>query len=158
VAAVREAAWMLAFADLVDHDVRTEGERYDVPDDIAIERPLGSGRSYSIRCGCGWSSGATHWSWMRDKGGRLEGQVSGAYRKPRGASSAEAHALELLDVAEDGFEEGCAPKGPPARVAWDVPGAAVGGGSAATLDEGSLEPVRNALALARPSARCARNP
>ena len=143
---LREAVWMILLSQVSEHQVVTEGRSFQVPEEIAIGRPARSGgHGSSVGFGCG-SSAPRSWSWMRDKGGALVGQASGIIQAPTGCDDADGHAAELLEVAEDGFEAGCAPAGAPSRLPWSAPGPAVEHDHAALLDEAFLEPARAELA------------
>lgn len=157
VAGLREAAWMLALSQVTEARVRTTSQTFEVPDDVPIERPAAFGTSVSFRCGGVSSGGARDWSWMRSEQGALRGRVSGHVRAPHGRGDAEGHAMELLSIVDDGFEEGCAPARPPRGVAWDAPGPSAGGREAATLASAATPAVEAALGAASAPA-CARKP
>lgn len=155
VAAAREATWMLALAQTADRNVRTTTEAYSIPDDISILRAAYESGSMSLGYTLGGApSRARHWSWMRASNGALVGQVSGIYVRPSGRTDAEAYALELLDVADDSFEEGCSPSGPPAHLAWSAPGDPIPGRERAVLATSSNDATRTALARARRPGNC----
>ena len=97
---------------------------------------------------------------MREKNGALRGQVSGTFIGRAGDDDATRHAFELLEIAEAAFEKGCAPTAPPpaGRIAWGSPGASSKEGEAAVIDDAASEPVRAALAKAKPAAFCPAKP
>jgi hypothetical protein len=120
-----------------------------VPKEIVIERPLGGGSGGIGLSGCGTSSLLRRWSWMRDKGGTLEGQASGIVRSS-GCDEVEEHAAELLAIADDSFEEGCSPKkSAPAAIAWTKPGPGIETEAPATFDDPAEEPFHVALRAAK---------
>jgi hypothetical protein len=112
VEAIREAAWMIALSGEAQARVIEQGFGWHVPTQIEIVRPeeqsypgIGVGR-YST------SSGQTtlEWSWFR--GGRRV--TSGKLRWPQDYDdSALEHAVRLLDIAEAGWIDGCAPVAAP---------------------------------------------
>jgi HEAT repeat protein len=104
VANLREAAWMILLAP--------EAERTHLSADYF---PLPKGTTPSFREGGAilgggivWNSGQTRlsWSWRMSDGRAL---VSGDLTWPSSDSPAETHAARLLEVAEMGLVEGCAP-------------------------------------------------
>jgi hypothetical protein len=145
---------MILLAQVSEHDVLTEGSDFAIPDEIAIQRPP-TGRGGTGGFGCGTTSPRA-WSWMRNRGGALVGQASGVLDWPHGCEDASGHAVELLEIAEDGFDAACVPAGPPQHVNWSAPGPAIGRDHAAVLDDPSLDPLRIELAnLARaPRTAC----
>ena len=157
VASLREAAWMLVLAPVVERNVRVDASSFDVPPEIAIEKPsrYGRGRGISIGCGGVHSSRPRHWSWMRGTT-TLTGQTSGVLR-PSSGTHAEDHASELLAVAEDGFEEGCAPAPPPAKVTWTAPGLAPNDETSASFEDPAVVALATAIQRERPRA-CPRLP
>lgn len=152
LASLREAAWMLMLAPTVEPSVRVDASSFDVPSAIAIEKPnrYGHLRGISIGCGGVYSSRPRHWSWMRGTIA-LTGQTSGVLR-PSSASHAEDHATELLAVAEDGFEEGCAPAPPPPKVTWTAPGRAPNDHASASFDDPAVLALATAIQRERPRA------
>lgn len=158
VAAIREAAWMLMLAGAAERDVRVDASSFDVPPEIAVERPALRLGSFGVSIGCGTGGQVRGWSWMRPDRGALRGQVAGLMRWPSGCDDAEAHAAELLAIAEEAFEPGCAPAAPPASVPWSAPGAPVGRGAPPALDDPSLAAPRAALATARATRGCVAAP
>jgi hypothetical protein len=158
VTALREAAWMMLVAPTAEKDIRVESLRYDVPEAIPIVEPRSMGRSGWAHCGGCGVAGARQWSWMRERGGVWKGQVSGVIHPNMPCDDAEDHAAELLEIADDSFEEGCAPKAPP-NVSWSDPGEAIENRSPASFDDPDRAPLRAALASARAtSLPCARKP
>ncbi len=151
---LREAVWMILLAQVSEHDVLTESAEYAIPTEVAIQRPP-SGRGGTGGFGCGTTSPRA-WSWMRSRGGALVGQASGVLQWPHGCEDASGHAVELLEIAEDGFDPACVPAGPPQHVNWSAPGPAIERDHAAVLDDPSLEPLRVELGnLARaPRTAC----
>lgn len=111
--AIREAAWMIFFANTADRDVVVSGEGRHIPDAIAIRAPTGRGSSRGISVGS--SSGRTTlvYQWVRAGKSIATGTTSW----PDADDGAGAHATELLAVAEAGFTPGCAPASLPG-VPW----------------------------------------
>jgi hypothetical protein len=149
IASLREAAWMLFMWPTAERRVRTETSTFEVPKDIVIERKDGMGFGSLGSIGCGTSSSMRRWSWMRGgASGALTGQISGILR-PSSCDDVEDHAAELMSIADDSFEEGCSPKGPPAAIAWTKPGPAASGGEGAQFDDPQGDPLRDALVKAK---------
>lgn len=142
---LREAVWMILLAQVSEQQVLTEATTFDVPKEIAIGRARGSGRGGTGGFGCG-SSAPRSWSWMRDRSGSLAGQASGILEWPTGCGGADGHATELLEIAEDSFDEGCTPAPAPARIPWSAPGPAIEHERAAVIDDPILETMRAELA------------
>ncbi|MBX3187028.1 MAG: hypothetical protein KF819_08440 [Labilithrix sp.] len=145
VAPLREAAWMIMLSSLAETRVRTRSESYEVPKEIPIQRPLLSVRGFGSSGGCGFGGHLRAWSWMRERGGSVSGQVSGVLRWPSGCDDAEDHAAELLEIAEGAIEPGCAPAAPP-PIAWTSPGPGVESAPPALFDDPAPAPLRTALA------------
>ncbi len=145
VALLREAAWMMLFGPTAERRVRTTWTSYDVPTSIEIEEPALHGSSIGIGCSCCGVRTSRAWSWMRERGGRWRGQVSGILRVGSSCDDAEDHAGELLQIVDDAFEEGCSPAAPPASIAWNEPGEAVGGRATASFDDPQYQVLRDAL-------------
>jgi hypothetical protein len=143
---LREAAWMIMMAPVAQTGVRVDATSFEVPAAIAIERVSGTLRGIGASSRCGGSGTPRSWSWMREKNGVLVGQASGLLRWPIGIEDAESHAAELLEIAEDGIELGCAPAAAPARITWTSPGPAIERGQPATLEDPALLPLQNELA------------
>lgn len=126
VAALQEAVWMMALAEVSDTDVR-ESVAFSIPPPIKVGRT--GLRGLSLR-GIGTSGGSVReWSWMRrrgptpEAGSRLAGQESGIIA-PFSWNGASRHAGELLDIVELGFVEGCSPTPSTSfgRIDWTEPG------------------------------------
>lgn len=156
VGALREAAWMLLLARETQANVRFT-DSFRVPEKIPIQRARGETIGLgSFSCMCG-SSRRRSWSWMREKNGTLRGQVSGVITGA-GDDDATRHAFDLIDIADAAFEKGCAPAAAPARIAWSSPGPSSNGRDAAVMDDAASEPVRLALAKAKPPRTCTPKP
>lgn len=158
VAALREAAWMLALSTVADEEVRVESESFEVPEEVDIALPLALGASGFSSYGCRFGGGVRHWSWMRARGGALSGQVGGQLRLPSRTTSAEEHATELLAIVDDAFDSTCAPSGLPKSVDWTSPGPAVSGRAEADLGGPGPDPAREALRRAAAAPSCAKLP
>lgn len=158
VAALREAMWMMLVAPMAESGVRLEVARYDVPKSIPIVQPERVGWAISTHCGGCGVSGARQWSWMRDQSGTWKGRVSGVIHPNMPCDDAEDHAAELLAIADDTFEEGCAPASPPA-FSWGEPGPAIKS-SPAAFDDPDKAAMRTALSSARSitAVPCAKKP
>ena len=156
VGALREAAWMLLLASETQAKVQFT-DSFHVPDKIPIQRARGESIMLgSISCRCGPSQRRS-WSWMREKNGTMRGQVSGVITG-RPDDDATQHAFDLIDIADAAFEKGCAPAPAPARIGWSSPGPSSSGGNAAVMDDGASEPVRVAVAKAKPTRTCTSKP
>lgn len=107
VEALREAAWIALLADHAQDNVIDSGHGWHIPGSIEIMVPEsdslhGFGGSWSS------SSGQTtlHWSWAH--AGR--NVAAGTLTWPQDYNdAAREHAVRLLDIAEAGLVEGCAP-------------------------------------------------
>lgn len=125
VASLREAVWMTMIAGAAKNDYRPSADAV-IPAGVVPGRPRDEGTGESIGLGSyGTSSRRTMWSWFRKNAqGRYVGQVSGEqYRGP--SYEAAAHAAELLDLADEGFEDTCAPPLPVDAIRaleWSRPG------------------------------------
>ena len=84
---------------------------------------------------------------MRPKNGVLVGQASGIIRASS-AVDAEGDGAELLEIAEDGFEQGCSsPTRAPSGIAWSEPGPMPGQrGRISAFDDPAADTVRRELA------------
>lgn len=122
--ALREAAFFLFFAGVIDTDTRTESRSYVLDADVAIGRPRDESRRYHLHGFSGGSSSRRSFSWMRSESGVLKGKLSGTIVLHTHFADAEVHAAELLAIAEDGFDAGCTPAPPPQPIAWASAGPA----------------------------------
>ena len=105
--ALREAAWMTLLAAEVQHDVLPQGHGWHIPASIPIlvpvDRPLRGGSGSSSR-----SSDQTTLTWSWAHAGRRV--AAGTLTWPDDHNdAARQHAVHLLDIAEAGLSEGCAP-------------------------------------------------
>jgi hypothetical protein len=152
--ALREATFFLFFAGVVEQHVRPEGHTYAIDADISIGRPVNESRTIRLS---GFSTGGGSrrvFSWMRAENGIVKGRLSGTIAMGLTFPDANAHASELLTIAEDGFESGCAPAAPPPAIAWSSPGPAVYGAAADFLRP-SYDALRAAVLAPRtPGKNC----
>jgi hypothetical protein len=109
---LREALWMMALAPHSER-VHVRGRDYPVPRGVEIRYTVGAAAEASTTFAGGmWSTGQTQleWAWIAPSGTvQAEGALLwGSYALD------EAHAGELLRVAEGGLVEGCVPATLPA--------------------------------------------
>jgi hypothetical protein len=112
---LREALWMILLADRSEL-LHTRARSYPIPRGVDREfrfesEPPAPSYAWSFR----GNSAQTllKWAWLRPDGGlQAEGDLLwGSY------DLAEAHAADLIEVAEQGFSAGC----PPARLPSQLP-------------------------------------
>jgi hypothetical protein len=103
--ALREAAWMMFLAGVVDRNVIVSGEGRAIPPELAIRVPKEQGFGIGIG-GFGWSSGRTTlvYQWIRQGKSTATGTVTW----PDAYGAAEEHATNLLAIAEAAFVKTCA--------------------------------------------------
>jgi hypothetical protein len=159
LAAIREAAWMLAFAS-TGKGAQRGLDRVDVPETIVAGRPAIENVGFGGSFGFGWhSTGRMPWTWLRPKktssgSSALVGEMMGdLYRG--GTSDTHELAKELLAIAEDGFVVGCAPAFPQlSTIHWSEPGQPIDKSSEFLFDQPFLQPTEQVLAMAKPPPRC----
>lgn len=122
VANLREAVWMILLAPHAQ-EVSLSADYFPLPKGMVPTPPESDGGRRVF--GMSWNSGQTQlsWSWMT-----ADGQVlaSGTLTWPSSHSAPEAHAVDLLRIAELGLSSGC----PPAKLPALAPGAPQSGVSA----------------------------
>jgi hypothetical protein len=103
--ALREAAWMMFLAGMVDRHVIVSGEGRAIPPDLAIRIPKDQAFGIGIG-GFGWSSGRTTlvYQWIRQGKSTATGTVTW----PDAYDAADEHATNLLAIAEAAFVKTCA--------------------------------------------------
>jgi hypothetical protein len=103
---LREAALMAALTKQVN-EVQVEAASYPLPVGLVPRWPEGRGIGMGFSGSFSWSSAQTVLSWTLSEGDQIsaEGQLTW----PDSAEPADQNAVELLQVAEAGFEEGCPP-------------------------------------------------
>jgi hypothetical protein len=150
---LREATWMILQVDEVQPNVRPSGFGFPIPESVVAARPeealglVGSG-NYS------WSSGQTRlgWTYVRDGKALQSGELTwpGDYNEP-----ARDHAVKLLQIAEAGFEGGCAPASLPRKLSAGIGGSVSG----IDADPARLNTTMDALsrALKAKARRCSAN-
>jgi hypothetical protein len=156
VAEIREAAWMLALEDVIVDDHRPQFELM-IPSNIAVGRPRDSESGIGLGMIGTSSSWSQTWTWYRpNKNGKLVGAMTGVLTL-RGRAATD-HAQALLQLAERGFEKGCAPSfsnATFAKIDWKVQGPSVGEHETPQpFDTVESEPIRTALVKAKPPTRC----
>jgi hypothetical protein len=116
--AIREAALMIMLTDFAQEHSVTRTVGWAMPKDMKVHVPPDLGRTITLGAN-GWSSGRTvlEASWVRAG----KGQARATVEWPDSDDAKHAHATELLDVAEQGFVEGCPPAKLP-RMPWSALG------------------------------------
>ena len=107
---LQEAVWMLLFRGEA-REVQVDAEYYPLPDKLIPQLTTPVQDDRAVRGGMWFNTGQTTltWRWIPPVGPALAGELMW----PDSYDAAESHAAALLDIAEQGFREGCAPA--PAR-------------------------------------------
>jgi hypothetical protein len=136
---LREAVWMMLLAP-VAQEAFLSADYFPLPQGM-IPTPPDPDASRRIAGSFGWNSGQTQlgWSWLTSDGQTL---ASGTLRWPSSYSAPEAHAADLLRIAELGLISEC----PPARLPVFAPSAPQSGVSARDAEPQELAALQGELA------------
>lgn len=116
---LRESLWMLLLRGEAE-EVQVDIEYYPVPDGVmprAVVRLRDD--EHADRGGAWTNTGQTQltWRWIPSAGAVFAGNLTW----PEASNAAESHAAALLDIAEEGFVERCAPRPvPPLAALWGL--------------------------------------
>ncbi len=154
---LREAAWMILLAEHVQARARTSAYSVPIPPEVVPARPEGSLYSFE-GLGYSWSSSQTSLAWTYSRGQKPV--ATGTITWPEHYDDAALdHAVNLLKIAEAGFEAGCAPVRMPTRLLRDSALSSVSGldadpdRRAATVDA-----LSQALEAQAKRGRCVKTP
>jgi hypothetical protein len=152
---LREAAFMMFFADVVESDVRLSSEHVPLPAGVDPEWRSDWGFGTLGGMSSWGNSGQTLLAWAWVDGDRViaEGQLTW----PESCHAGENHAADLLSIAEDGFEDACPPARLPAKLVTGTTRSGVSSLDADPRARGVLEELLlGRLSRLRPPPRCER--
>jgi hypothetical protein len=156
LAPLREAAWMMALSAYAQDNVR-QSTSFTIPEGVAPGR-LRERVDHHTHYASRRRSSQTAWTWYRRSGAKMVAQVTGT-TVSASSWTAGRYASELFHIADDSFEEGCAPAFSSAALAsipWRQSGPMVHEKVNLTFDfqSSDLDAARAAIPAAKPPPKC----
>jgi len=108
---LQEALWMMLFRSEAE-SLQIQAAYFPLPTGLVPRFAVRPPTEMTFGSGMRFSTGQTvlAWKWIPTDGAAIAGELTW----PDSYEAAESHAVSLLNIAENGFVEGCAPRRPPA--------------------------------------------